>query len=288
MLSYITSTPHSHDHLILFTSNYPSSRCTYPFLQYTFALISISTYLFYPSYTLTFTSMPYLIFPSLHLCRVRSVWRKSTGLRRPRPSSSACSKTPGKNSHSVTWVTRARSSTLWKTDSCCASHIYMGTVLTVINSFMVSLVQGDDCPHNIIQCLILFDLTLSCHITSCHVTYVCRYGSWDMVRNSIRRCDRFRFDFYLQSCSAEALGKRYARTLHTTLLTSFPFHHALPNFYFYLIRYPPCFSLLFHPPPSIHSFSASNQTSSLYSTPIISAASPSLSLLSLSLFLNRD
>jgi len=28
------------------------------------------------------------------------------------------------------------------------------------------------------------------------------------VRNSVRRCERFRFDFYLQSCSAEVLGKR--------------------------------------------------------------------------------
>jgi hypothetical protein len=35
-----------------------------------------------------------------------------------------------------------------------------------------------------------------------------RYGSWDQVRNSVRRCERFRFDFYLQSCSADALGKR--------------------------------------------------------------------------------
>ena len=40
------------------------------------------------------------------------------------------------------------------------------------------------------------------------LTHLHGYGSWDMVRNSIRRCDRFRFDFYLQSCSAEALGKR--------------------------------------------------------------------------------
>lgn len=28
------------------------------------------------------------------------------------------------------------------------------------------------------------------------------------MRNSVRRCERFRFDFYLQSCSADALGKR--------------------------------------------------------------------------------
>jgi hypothetical protein len=40
------------------------------------------------------------------------------------------------------------------------------------------------------------------------LTHLHGYGSWDMVRNSIRRCDRFRFDFYLQSCSAEILGKR--------------------------------------------------------------------------------
>jgi hypothetical protein len=40
------------------------------------------------------------------------------------------------------------------------------------------------------------------------LTHLHGYGSWDQVRNSIRRCERFRFDFYLQSCSAEVLGKR--------------------------------------------------------------------------------
>mmetsp|Transcript_9123 Transcript_9123/g.8154 ORF Transcript_9123/g.8154 Transcript_9123/m.8154 type:complete len:1404 (-) Transcript_9123:63-4274(-) len=40
------------------------------------------------------------------------------------------------------------------------------------------------------------------------LTHLHGYGSWDLVRSSIRRCERFRFDFYLQSCSAEALGKR--------------------------------------------------------------------------------
>jgi hypothetical protein len=29
-----------------------------------------------------------------------------------------------------------------------------------------------------------------------------------LVKNSIRRCERFRFDFYLQSCSVDTLGKR--------------------------------------------------------------------------------
>ena len=40
------------------------------------------------------------------------------------------------------------------------------------------------------------------------LTHLHGYGNWDLVKNSIRRCERFRFDFYLQSCSAEALGKR--------------------------------------------------------------------------------
>jgi len=40
------------------------------------------------------------------------------------------------------------------------------------------------------------------------LTHVHGYGAWDLVRSSIRRCERFRFDFYLQSCSAETLGKR--------------------------------------------------------------------------------
>jgi hypothetical protein len=35
-----------------------------------------------------------------------------------------------------------------------------------------------------------------------------RYGNWDRVRSSIRRCERFRFDYYLLSCTSEALGKR--------------------------------------------------------------------------------
>jgi SWI/SNF-related matrix-associated actin-dependent regulator of chromatin subfamily A member 5 len=40
------------------------------------------------------------------------------------------------------------------------------------------------------------------------LTHLHGYGSWDLVRSSIRRCEVFRFDFYLQSCSSEALGKR--------------------------------------------------------------------------------
>jgi SWI/SNF-related matrix-associated actin-dependent regulator of chromatin subfamily A member 5 len=34
------------------------------------------------------------------------------------------------------------------------------------------------------------------------------YGNWDKVKRAIRRCDRFRFDYFLRSCSAENLGKR--------------------------------------------------------------------------------
>jgi len=34
------------------------------------------------------------------------------------------------------------------------------------------------------------------------------FGSWDLIRASIRRCERFRFDYFLQSCSSETLGKR--------------------------------------------------------------------------------
>lgn len=40
------------------------------------------------------------------------------------------------------------------------------------------------------------------------LTHVHGYGNWEQVRSSIRRCDRFRFDFYIQACTAEALGKR--------------------------------------------------------------------------------
>ncbi len=34
------------------------------------------------------------------------------------------------------------------------------------------------------------------------------YGAWDRIRNSIRRCEKFRFDYFIQSCSSDALGKR--------------------------------------------------------------------------------
>jgi SWI/SNF-related matrix-associated actin-dependent regulator of chromatin subfamily A member 5 len=40
------------------------------------------------------------------------------------------------------------------------------------------------------------------------LTHLHGFGNWEQVRNSIRRCERFRFDFYLQSCSAETIGKR--------------------------------------------------------------------------------
>ena len=40
------------------------------------------------------------------------------------------------------------------------------------------------------------------------LTHLHGYGSWDLVRSSIRRSEHFRFDFYLQSCTADALGKR--------------------------------------------------------------------------------
>jgi SWI/SNF-related matrix-associated actin-dependent regulator of chromatin subfamily A member 5 len=40
------------------------------------------------------------------------------------------------------------------------------------------------------------------------LTHVHGYGNWDRVRSSIRRCERFRFDYFLLSCSAEILGKR--------------------------------------------------------------------------------
>ena len=40
------------------------------------------------------------------------------------------------------------------------------------------------------------------------LTHLHGYGNWDRVRSSIRRCERFRFNYYLLSCSAEALGKR--------------------------------------------------------------------------------
>lgn len=34
------------------------------------------------------------------------------------------------------------------------------------------------------------------------------YGNWDKVKMALKRCDRFRFDYFLRSCSSENLGKR--------------------------------------------------------------------------------
>jgi SWI/SNF-related matrix-associated actin-dependent regulator of chromatin subfamily A member 5 len=78
-ISCITPTRNSHDPLSLFTSNYPLSRCTDTDLHTHLPFLSIYTNLFYPLYVLIFTLMSHIIFPSLHLCRVRNVWRKSTG-----------------------------------------------------------------------------------------------------------------------------------------------------------------------------------------------------------------
>lgn len=41
------------------------------------------------------------------------------------------------------------------------------------------------------------------------------YGNWDKVKMAIRRCDRFRFDYFLRSCSAENLGKRCEQLMRT-------------------------------------------------------------------------
>jgi SWI/SNF-related matrix-associated actin-dependent regulator of chromatin subfamily A member 5 len=40
------------------------------------------------------------------------------------------------------------------------------------------------------------------------LTHLHGYGNWDQVRSSIRRCPAFRFDFFLQTCTSEQLGKR--------------------------------------------------------------------------------
>lgn len=40
------------------------------------------------------------------------------------------------------------------------------------------------------------------------LTHLHGHGNWDLIRSSIRRCERFRFDFYLQSLSSEVIGKR--------------------------------------------------------------------------------
>jgi len=40
------------------------------------------------------------------------------------------------------------------------------------------------------------------------LTHLHGYGNWDLVRSSIRRCERFRFDYYLLSCTSDTIGKR--------------------------------------------------------------------------------
>merc|ERR1711871_986515 len=39
-------------------------------------------------------------------------------------------------------------------------------------------------------------------------TQIHEYGNWDKVRQSITKCDKFKFDYYLNSCSSDAIGKR--------------------------------------------------------------------------------
>ena len=57
------------------------------------------------------------------------------------------------------------------------------------------------------------------------LTHLHGYGNWEQVRNSVRRCERFRFDFYLQACSTDVLGKRCAFLISLFLLPStFPLH----------------------------------------------------------------
>ena len=34
------------------------------------------------------------------------------------------------------------------------------------------------------------------------------YGNWDAIRNSVRKIERFKFDFYLMTCSTDIIGKR--------------------------------------------------------------------------------
>lgn len=42
------------------------------------------------------------------------------------------------------------------------------------------------------------------------------YGKWDEIRNYIRKSEKFRFNFYLQSCSSEAIGKRCEALMRLT------------------------------------------------------------------------
>merc|ERR1711871_252016 len=39
-------------------------------------------------------------------------------------------------------------------------------------------------------------------------TQIHGYGNWDKVRQSITKCDKFKFDYYLNSCSSEVISKR--------------------------------------------------------------------------------
>jgi len=40
------------------------------------------------------------------------------------------------------------------------------------------------------------------------LTHMYGYGAWDLIRTAVRRCEKFRFDFFLQSCSEEILARR--------------------------------------------------------------------------------
>jgi len=40
------------------------------------------------------------------------------------------------------------------------------------------------------------------------LTHMYGYGAWDLIRTAVRRSEKFRFDFFLQSCSEENLARR--------------------------------------------------------------------------------
>ena len=40
------------------------------------------------------------------------------------------------------------------------------------------------------------------------LTHMYGYGAWDLIRKAVRSCERFRFDYFLQSCNEENLARR--------------------------------------------------------------------------------
>jgi len=83
--------------------------------------------------------------------------------------------------------------------------------LVVVMGAMVVMMTGWLLMYYLKDCLtippLFFDGDGYCRYLLCLTNYF-GYGNWDKVKMALRKCDRFRFDYFLRSCSSEQLAKR--------------------------------------------------------------------------------